>query len=208
MIRYLLALGCATVLACASPAQEPKVAQPKPKVVAVPQQTDAAKRAVEEVESIEAHLQTRKAYIQAAKVAVDGARLALDRAKNAGPLSTRQAIEEAELGVRAAEAQYMIREAEANEVAVKLKHAKRRAEEARQGGGEKVLFEKANAKMMVADLQRQLARVEDELTRLEKSGDQGLRTRTELQLLREQKALLRAEIEVYEKRLQPAGEKK
>ena len=120
MKRYLLAVGGVLALACSALAQEPKLVQPK-KLLPAPPKGEQARRLAEEVEGIEAHLGTKKAVIVAAQVAVKAAELAVKNAFDPARL------EEAKLAVEAAKAQLMIREAEANEVLVRLKHAKRRA---------------------------------------------------------------------------------
>lgn len=198
MSRHLFALACGAVFACAAAAQEPKKSP-----TALPK-GEAAKRSAEEVEQIEAHLQTKKAYIQAAKVALEAARAGLERARNAGPAAIRQAVEDAEFGVKAAEAHYMIREAEANEVAVKLKHARRRAEDARTAAAAldpkvRASREKIVLSLEVAKGESKIA--EDEVARLEGLVRKGFVPQSELNVAREKRRIADLRVQQIEKEL-------
>ncbi|MBX9626641.1 MAG: hypothetical protein K2X82_22760 [Gemmataceae bacterium] len=86
----------------------------------------------EEVELLEAQLGTKEAYIRAAEVAVDGPKVRLARLAKLAQAGTvtEDEVEAVKVEVRLAEAQLAIRKAEANEVAVKLKHARGRLERA------------------------------------------------------------------------------
>jgi len=90
----------------------------------------------EEAEVLEAQLDVKKAYIKAAEVGFTGAKLKLERviklesSKAVPPEEVLQAKLEAE----AAAAQLDIRKAEAKEVDVRLKHAKKRLEDGKAAG--------------------------------------------------------------------------
>jgi hypothetical protein len=118
-----------TTLAILSLAAGPAAAQPK--VIEIPPKgaaataPEAALRLREEVELIEAQLETKKVYVKAAEVAVAAAERELNLI--AQTPAARESVEKAKGALEAAKAQLDVRKAEANEVAVKLKHAKRRA---------------------------------------------------------------------------------
>lgn len=91
-----------------------------------------ARAAQEEVELLEAQLATREAYIKAAEVAVKGPKVKLARLAKLAQAGTvtEDEVEAVRVEVRLAEAQLAIRKAEANEVVVRLKHARARLDRA------------------------------------------------------------------------------
>lgn len=168
MTRLLAVVGVLALACGASAVQFRPAPQPK----AAPSKGEAAKRLVEEVEAIEAHLQTKHAYIRAAQVALKAAELTLDRVgKLGGPL------DEAKLALEAAKAQLTIREAEANEVAVKLKHAKRRAEDTPKAEASAKL---AEVKAAVEKSKAELATADAELKRLVDLAKRGIVAQADL----------------------------
>jgi hypothetical protein len=199
MIRLLFVVA----LACPATAQEPKLVQPKSGNLAAPR-AEATKRLAEEVESIEAHHQTKKAYVQATMVAQHAAELTLDRVSKAG---IPGAIEDAKLAVNAAKAQVTIREAEANEVAVKLKHAKRRMEENQKADGgterDKVAAELKGAMGQVKILEETVAGLE-KLAALGRATQENVDTaRTYLQRWKEVAAVAERKLTQLDKAGQP-----
>jgi multidrug resistance efflux pump len=113
------------------------MAQPGPKVVDVPPKVvpvnPGSVRSLEEaVETLEAQLETKRAYVKAAQASLTGAE---EKLKLTTKLVETGAARAEELGpVRAerdvAAAMVEVRKAELNEVAVRLKHARRRLEDA------------------------------------------------------------------------------
>jgi multidrug resistance efflux pump len=128
MARFATALAI-PFLAATSAAAQPKIIEIPPKGAAAAP-TEAVLRLREEVELIEAQLETKKAYVKAAEVAVTAAEREYNLTAQAagGGGTTVAAVEKAKSVLEAAKGQLDIRKAEANEVAVKLKHAKRRAD--------------------------------------------------------------------------------
>jgi multidrug resistance efflux pump len=187
MTRHLLAVAVTFALACGASAQQPKPAQPKP----APPKSEATKRLAEEVESLEAHLVTKKAYIRAAQVAVSAAEFQLQ--KVAGVAG---AVEEAKLALEAAKAQLAIREAEANEVAVKVKHAKRRAEEEQKAEAGRVNFDLVRANIELTKAQTALKRAEAEMVRLEELAKRGIVAPADYDAAAAKVKLAKAEVEI------------
>ncbi|MBX9580930.1 MAG: hypothetical protein K2X87_11530 [Gemmataceae bacterium] len=129
MIRSVLCLLAAAGLAAAQPPKADPPGNPDP--IPPPGRPPAAARAArEEVELLEAHLATKQAYVKAAEVAVEGPKVRLTRLARlaAAGTVTEDEVEAAKVEVKLAEAQLAIRKAEANEVAVRLKHARARVE--------------------------------------------------------------------------------
>jgi hypothetical protein len=136
------ALVCAVVVAQEKPAPAP--VQPKavpapavqplqPRVVAV----SPARMAVleEEVETLEANRDVRKAYVRAAEVSVKANEKAYELVKkHAGTTAGATELSKAEADFEMAKAQLDIRVAELKEVEVKIKHAKKRLEDAKAAG--------------------------------------------------------------------------
>lgn len=85
----------------------------------------------EEAEVLEAQWDVKKAYIKAAEVGVMGCKLKLDRVMKleANKAISIEEVAQAKLEVEAAAAQLDIRKAEAKEVEVKVKFAKKRVED-------------------------------------------------------------------------------
>lgn len=112
----------------------PAVAQPKiteiPPRGAAPAVPEAVQRLREEVELIAAQLDTKKALVKAAEVAVATAEDEYKVTVRNSATSGDVAVGKAKSALEAAKAQLDVRKAEANEVAVKLRHAKRRADDA------------------------------------------------------------------------------
>jgi hypothetical protein len=117
-----------------APAVQPKAvpapAQPLPARPIAPASVAALE---EEVETLEARRDVKKAYVKAAEVAVR----ANDKAYALIKGATAAAVElnKAEADFEMAKAQRDIRVAELKEVEVKIKHAKKRLEDAKAGGG-------------------------------------------------------------------------
>jgi hypothetical protein len=86
----------------------------------------------EEFETLEAHRDVKKAIVKAAEVAVRGAEANLDLIGGAN--TPRAELIRAKIEVDAAKAQLEIRVAELREVEVKIKHAKKRLEDAKAAG--------------------------------------------------------------------------
>lgn len=89
----------------------------------------------EEAEVLEAQLDVKKAYIKAAEVSMLGSKVKLDRVLKleANKAITSEEVMLARFDVESAAAQLDIRKAEAKEVEVKLKHAKKRVEDGKAG---------------------------------------------------------------------------
>lgn len=201
MTRLLAVVGVLTLACDVSAFQFGRPPQPK----VAPSKGEEAKRLTEEVESLEAHLVTKKAYILAAQVAVRAAELTLDRAgKLGGPL------DEAKLAVDAAKAQVMIREAEANEVAVKIRHAKRRAEDVQKAelAGLEPLIRAPRTAHELARLTEQIAiataeldKANKEVARLEVLAKQGVVAPADLAAARDKQTELRTAISSLEEKL-------
>ncbi len=123
------------------PAQ-PKVVQPKVQPVQPlpirPGMVTAARMAQleEEFEAIEANREVKKAVVKAAQLAVRGTEIGAERVKAQFEkgVATRDEFEKAKLEVEMAKAQVEIRVAELKEVEVKVKHAKKRLDDAKLGG--------------------------------------------------------------------------
>jgi methylphosphotriester-DNA--protein-cysteine methyltransferase len=211
MMRHLFAVGCVVALACSGAAQEPKLVQPPKADTAVRLRAEAAKRAAEEIESLEAHFHTKKAYIQAAQVAVQAAARAVERASKAAEakIASQEMVDEAKLGLEAAKAQLTIREAEANEVAVKIKHAKRRAEdnqkaEAREDADRARMKELARS-ITESDLTQAKAKLElanAELTRLEELVKRGIVAKADFDAARVKQEAAKATVELLTKQVE------
>ena len=116
-----------------TPPASPQQVQPK---VILPGNQAIISQLEEDLESLEAQQETRKAYVKAAEVGIKAANLGLERMLNL--VSRRAASQEeadrARLDVEGAKAQYEIRVAELREVEVKIKYAKKRLDEAKNGG--------------------------------------------------------------------------
>jgi multidrug resistance efflux pump len=128
----------------AQPAQpvQPKAVQPKVQPVQPlpirPGTVTAARMAQleEDFEALEAHRDVKKAVVKAAEIAVRGSEIGMVRAKalfEKGAL-TKEEMDKATLEVEMAKAQLEIRVAEMKEVDVKVKHAKKRLDDAKLGG--------------------------------------------------------------------------
>lgn len=134
MTRSVLCSLAVLLAAGWSAGQPPKDDPPGKKDPAPPPNRfpGAARAAQEEVELLEAQLATKEAYVKAAEVAVDGPKVRLARLAKLAQAGTvtEDEVEAVKVEVRLAEAQVAIRRAEANEVAVKLEHARGRVERA------------------------------------------------------------------------------
>jgi multidrug resistance efflux pump len=215
--RHLFAVGWVVALAYSGAAQEPKVVQPPkdlgaaqdPKPAQPPKagnpaaqraRAEATKRLAEEVESIEAHLQTKKAYVQAATVSLLAAERTFERVSKlvAAGNATRETADDAKIAMEAAKAQVMIREAEANEVAVKLKHAKRRVEESQKAELQddlrlKLQLLEAEAGLRLA--QAELKQAETELKRLEELAKRGIVAPAEFEAAQAKQVAAKAKVD-------------
>jgi hypothetical protein len=87
----------------------------------------------EEFETLEAHRDVKKAIVKAAEVAVKGAEANLALLGQPGQAPASE-LTKAKIEVEAAKAQLEIRIAELREVEVKIKHAKKRLEDAKAAG--------------------------------------------------------------------------
>lgn len=132
MARFTTALAVQLLAAAAAVAQ-PKIIEIGPTGAARPV-PEAVLRLREEVELTEAQLETKKAYVKAAEVVAVAAEREFTLLTQAGRAVDAPTLERAKAAVEAARAQLDVRKAEANEVAVKLKHARRRADVAAVGG--------------------------------------------------------------------------
>lgn len=130
MTRSLLSASAVLLAAGLAAAQPPTPADPAPKDAGSGGFPAAVRAAQEEVELLEAHLATRQAHVKAAEVAVDGPKVRLARLARlaAAGTVTEDEVEAVKVEVRAAEAQAAIRKAEADEVGVRLKQARRRVD--------------------------------------------------------------------------------
>ncbi len=88
----------------------------------------------EEIEVLEAQRDVRKAYVKAAEVAVTSTEMNVEILGKVGELSVQER-NKIKIELEAAKAQLEIRIAEMKEVEVKIKHAKRRLEDATPAGG-------------------------------------------------------------------------
>jgi DNA repair exonuclease SbcCD ATPase subunit len=123
----------------ANPAQ-PKAVQAQPKVVQVQPiqpgtivtRVTPARMATleEEFETLEAHRDVKKAYVRAAEVALKGAEASLELMNKPNVIPVTELMK-AKLELESAKAQLDIRMAELKEVEVKVKHAKKRLDEAK-----------------------------------------------------------------------------
>lgn len=144
----VLSTGAALVAQERAPAQpeQPKVVrpvqpgpnQPGPPPVRV---TPAARLAQleEEVETLEAARDVRRGHLRLAELNVARAGAAFERVKvlheaKGGQLVSAADVEGAKFDLETTKIQFEIRAAEVREVEVRLKYAKRRLEEAKQGG--------------------------------------------------------------------------
>jgi hypothetical protein len=145
MKHYLLTAGVfALVVASVAWAQDAKPlpaagqakAQVQPAQPGVFARVTPAKMATleEEFEMIEAHREVRKAHVRAAEVALKGAEVHLDLMGKAGGAAPQVEVARAKMDVEAAKAQLDIRMAELKEVEVKIKHAKKRLDDAKAAG--------------------------------------------------------------------------
>ena len=115
-------------------AQDPRPAvQPVRPMIAAPARIAALE---EEVETLEAHRDVKKAHVKAAELGVQAAELGLDRLTKAHAKAAilEEEYDRAKLKVKMAKVQVEIRMAEMKEVEVKIKHAKKRLEEAKGTG--------------------------------------------------------------------------
>ena len=144
-MRRLMFVTAAFVLSgAAAPAQDRKPAEPPAPKVAAPAQPaqpnpftrSAATRIAaleEEVETLEAHRDVKKGHVKASELGVRVAELVVERltALAARGVVPRDEMEKAKIELEMAKVQVEIRIAEMKEVDVKIKHAKKRLEEAK-----------------------------------------------------------------------------
>jgi hypothetical protein len=93
-------------------------------------------RLEEEVEMLEAQRDTKKAYVKAAEVGVRAAELNMERILRVvtSGAASKEESDRAKIEVEAAKAQVEIRVAELKEIEVKIKHSRKRLEEAKSSG--------------------------------------------------------------------------
>jgi hypothetical protein len=132
-------------------AAQPKEGQPRGEV---------ARRLAEEVELLEAHLDTRKAHIRAAEVAVAAAERSFTMLAQAGRAVDAITLEKAKTALETAKAQADIRKAEMKEVEVKLKHARRRADDAAKEAAKQPATDVRRLEASLAVRQLELARAQ------------------------------------------------
>lgn len=118
-------------------AVQPKI-QPAQPLPIRPGMVTAARMAQleEDFEALEANREVKKAIVKAAELAVRGSEIGMARAKalfDKGAV-TKEELAKAILEVEMAKAQVEIRVAELKEVEVKVKHAKKRLDDAKLGG--------------------------------------------------------------------------
>lgn len=137
-MRRLMFVAVAVVLSgAAATAQDRKPDEPPAlKNVAQPANPFARTRVAsleEEVETLEAHRDVKKGYVRAAELGVRAAELGVERltALTARGVVSRDEMEKAKIDLDMAKVQVEIRTAEMREVDVKIKHAKKRLEEAK-----------------------------------------------------------------------------
>lgn len=144
MMSAVVACGLTAGLAAAQevkPVQPPKVVVPIQPLPARPAtQVTALKMAQleEEFETVEAQRDVKKAYVKAAQVGVHVAEVKLNQvdqlAQQNPPVVSKREVELAKLEVEQAKAQLEIRLAELKESEVKVKHAKKRLDDAKLAG--------------------------------------------------------------------------
>jgi multidrug resistance efflux pump len=88
----------------------------------------------EEFETLEAHRDVKKAIVRAAEVAVRAAKASYELIAKGPTAYPQQEVDKAKFSLEAAEAQLEIRVAEMKEVEVKIKHARKRLEDAKAAG--------------------------------------------------------------------------
>ena len=144
-MRQVLFAAVAAVLAAAvvttaqeKPAPTPEPAQPKavpaPAVQPLQPRPIAPARVAaleEEVETLEANRDVKKAYVRAAEVAVKLSEKTYKLFKATGVTTAAVELNKVEADFEMAKAQLDIRVAELKEVEVKIKHAKKRLEDAK-----------------------------------------------------------------------------
>jgi hypothetical protein len=131
MRAFLLAMGALVLgkVCIALAANQPG----QPKMVPLPPRESATSRLEEEVEVLEAQRDIKKAYVKAAEIGVKAAHVGLDKISRivASGAVGKEDADRAKLEVEMAEAQLEIRVAEMKEVEVKIKHTKKRLDEAK-----------------------------------------------------------------------------
>ena len=118
-------------------AVQPKVVQPKVQPLPVQPRVTAAKMAQleEDFETLEAQRDVKKAQIRAARVAMEGAQARHELVAKAGAAGAAATeLITAKFDVEMAKAQLEIREAELKEVEVKVRHARKRLDDAKAAG--------------------------------------------------------------------------
>lgn len=139
-MRNVMLAAVAVVLSCAAAS-----AQEKPKVVPLPAVQPLQPRVVpvtaarmaaleEEVETLEANRDVKKAYVRAAEVALKANEKTYALVKAATGTASATELNKAEADFEMSKAQLDIRVAELKEVEVKIKHAKKRLEDAKAAG--------------------------------------------------------------------------
>lgn len=117
---------------------QPKAVQPVQPLPIRPIAVTALKMAQleEDFETVEAHRDVKKAHVKAAEVGVRVAEINLDRLSRLASSNAvaKEEVEKAKLDVDLAKAQVEIRMAELKESEVKVKHAKKRLDDAKLGG--------------------------------------------------------------------------
>ena len=124
------------VLLVSLAAGQPPNGLPLPPRADAPRVPPTVRAAQDAVELLEARLATKQAYVKAAEVAVDGPKVELARLGRlamSGIVSPDE-FDAVKVKVREAEALVAVRKAEANEVAVELKHAARALDQAKARG--------------------------------------------------------------------------
>jgi hypothetical protein len=114
---------------------QPALIQPNLPMVMIPGNPAMIPRLEEEVETLEAQRDTKKAYVRAAEVGVRASEVGLERMLRlvTNGAASKEELEKYKLEIEAAKALVEIRIAEMKEVEVKIKHAKKRLEEAKAG---------------------------------------------------------------------------
>jgi hypothetical protein len=116
---------------------QPGVMQPNQPMMMFPGNPAMIPRLEEDLELLEAQRDTKKAYVKAAEVGIKVADVSLERITRiiGSGAAGKEDADKARLEVDVAKAQYEIRVAEMKEVEVKIKHAKKRLDEAKANAG-------------------------------------------------------------------------
>jgi hypothetical protein len=116
---------------------QPGLIQPNQPMMMYPGNPAMIPRLEEELELLEAQRDIKKAYVKAAEVGIKAADAGLEKILRivASGATSKEDADKARVEVDIAKAQYEIRVAEMKEVEVKIKHAKKRLDEAKTGSG-------------------------------------------------------------------------